>query len=487
VPHRRIFELLGIFGCLLGQTLMARPALANGAFPAVSQLVSDPADADHLVLRSTFGLLVTRDRGANWDWLCEGGLGYKDVQPPMAVLPGGVILLAVPDGISHGDAAGCDFGLAKGIDAAVLDLARVPAEAEGAVAVSLSGTSAQLWRTHDSGATFVPVGDPVNGFIPATVDVAASDPNVVYVSGLLGTQGMLLRSSDGGGSFEQFSVPDTTTSHRPFIAAIDPNDANTVYVRLDGEPSEIEVTRDGGKTFTAPLTTKVPALGLALSPDGSTIVASNSYDGTFRADASTLEFQKVACGGPSCLNFGAAGLFGCGDQRVDGFIVGRSDDLGATFQRVVDLTCIRGPVTCGADTSVGRSCPDTWLTIEEQIGATACAPPDVTPYTGCFAGAGGEGDASSGETGGSGGTGARGGTTGTTTGGGPTALGGTGPTTVAAGTGPRASPPNHRAGGGGGCHIELRRSDATAAWLLGGALGWLGWLRRRERARARGR
>ena len=52
-------------------------AHANGAFPSVSQLVSDPADGDHLVLRTTFGLLVTRDRGGTWDWLCEAGAGYR--------------------------------------------------------------------------------------------------------------------------------------------------------------------------------------------------------------------------------------------------------------------------------------------------------------------------------------------------------------------------------------------------------------------------
>src|SRR3954462_14354729 len=122
VTEQRLSDLLAALGTGLGVLLLATAAAANGAFPAVSQLVSDPADPDHLVLRSAFGLLVTRDRGQSWDWLCEAGLGYKDVQPAMAVLPGGVILLAVPTGISRSDANGCDFTLAAGPDAAVLDL-----------------------------------------------------------------------------------------------------------------------------------------------------------------------------------------------------------------------------------------------------------------------------------------------------------------------------------------------------------------------------
>ncbi len=465
MTERRSSDLLVALGAALGVLLLPTVAAANGAFPAVSQLVSDPADPDHLVLRSTFGLLVTRDRGQSWDWLCEAALGYKDVQPPMAVLPGGVILLAVPNGISRSDASGCDFTLATGPDAAVLDLARVPAEADGAVAVSLSGTTAQLWRTHDAGVTFTAVGEAISGFIPATVDVAPSNANVIYLSGLLGTQGSLLRSSDGGVSYATFPIPNTTTAHRPYIAAVAPNDPDVVYVRLDGEPSELEVTRDGGQTFTAPLTTEVPALGLALSPDGETIIASNSFDGTFRADTSTLAFEKVACQGPSCLSFTESGLFGCGDQRVDGFVVGQSQDLGRSFQRVVDLTCIRGAAACGSDTSVGQLCPDAWPPIQAQIGATECSPPEVRPYTGCFDGIAGE--AGSDATGGA------------TASGGTTSSSG-----QTAGAGQAGSGGQH-AGGRGGCAVARGRTSGASSWLFGAALGWSRLRRRRARARSR--
>jgi len=466
VSYPRAIQVLGI-GWAMAAGLCSAPriASANGAFPTVSQLVPDPSDADHLVLRSTFGLLVTRDRGASWDWLCEDGMGYRDVQPPMAVLPGGVILLATPDGIMRSDAAGCDFQHASGVDAMVLDLARVPSDPNGAVAVSLSGTDAQLWRTDDGGMTFAPLGDPISGFIPSTVDVAATDADVIYVSGLAGTQGSLVRTRDGAKTFDTLPVPNTSTSRRPFIAAVDPNDAGTVYVRLDGEPSWLEVTHDGGDTFSSPLMTKVPALGLALSPDGKTVIASNSYDGTFRADATSLEFEKVACGGPSCLSFSASGLFGCGDQGVDGFIVGSSDDLGASFQRVVDLTCIRGPAACGADTSIGSACPGAWPATRDQIGASECAPPDIEPYTGCFAGSGGSTAGSSGSAAaGSGGTG-------------PGAGSGAG------GSASASTPPAPKSGGGG-CSVRTgTEAPSAGAWAL--AAGLFAFARRRRASNAR--
>jgi photosystem II stability/assembly factor-like uncharacterized protein len=468
-PRQAIGRATASLGALALLLLAAPPARANGAFPSVSQLVADPADADHLVLRATFGLLVTRDRGATWDWLCEAGMGYRDLEPPMAVLPGGVILLGVPGGVSRSDEAGCSFVPAEGIDATVYDLARVPAHSEQAVAISAMGTDAQLWRTMDAGKSFAPVGDVIAGFIPATVDVAATDPDVIYASGLSGTMGALLRSEDGGLTFERFPVPSTTTARRPFIAAVDPRDADTVYVRLDAQGSSpLEVTHDGGKTFDAPLVTTVSASGFAISPDGKTVIASNGYDGTFRAPTDTMVFEKVACSGPTCLSFSEAGLFGCGDQIADGFVVGRSDDLGATFERVVDLTCLRGPAACGEETSIGSLCPAAWPDVQKQLNAAECSPPDVQPYTGCF------GSAGSNEGGG---------------GGAPPSTGGAGAGGSAGGTAAsagRPSRPGAPSPGGGGCSCHaVSGSHRGSLPSLALVVGLIASRRRRGSARRR--
>ena len=179
-----------------------------------------------------------------------------------------------------------------------------------------------------------------------------------------------------------------------------------MYVRTTGIPGRLLVTRDGGGSFEEVLSLTVPVQGFALSPDGKTVLATNAYDGSYRADTESLSFEKLACRGPSCLLWNDAGLFGCGDDQSDGFIVGRSRDDGATFERVVDLSCVRGPLACDASTIVGSECPTYWPTIRTQLGADECAPTTVTPYTGCFSegGAGGDsaGNATSGGTSGGG-------------------------------------------------------------------------------------
>src|SRR3954462_11155284 len=43
-------------------------ALANGRYPAASQLVVDPNDPKHLVVSATFGFLDSRDDGKTFNW-----------------------------------------------------------------------------------------------------------------------------------------------------------------------------------------------------------------------------------------------------------------------------------------------------------------------------------------------------------------------------------------------------------------------------------
>ncbi|HWP06217.1 MAG TPA: MYXO-CTERM sorting domain-containing protein [Polyangiaceae bacterium] len=432
----------------------------------MSQLLADPDAPDHLYLRSTFGLLVTRDQGATWDFLCEEGMGYRDVEPPMAILPGGTILLALPEGVSRSDPSGCDFSRADGIGETVVDLARVPSEPKSAVAVSLSGAVSTLWASTDEGRSFAAVGKPIDGLIATTVDVATTDADRIYLSGLDGTQGVLLRSGDRGETFKSFPVPNTTTGRRPYIAAVDATDENTVYVRLVGVQGELQVTRDGGKSFETLLDTTLAVKGFAVSPDGSTVLASNDFDGTFRASTSDYAFERISCGGHACLSWSDAGLFGCGDDMVDGYIVGRSEDDGTSFTRLLAMPCVRGPLECDPSTSIGAACPAAWTTVSAQLGVSECesraSRAQPAPYTGCFA-EGGSGDTTGGPSGGSGGSGG-------------TNSAGRSSFAPEAGPGLPTKP---------GCDCRAgNASPARAAGWLAFSTAWLARRRRRARSRA---
>ena len=56
--------------------LASGTASANGRYPNADMLIVDPGEPSHLVLRATFGTLVSRDGGQRWSWICEESIGY---------------------------------------------------------------------------------------------------------------------------------------------------------------------------------------------------------------------------------------------------------------------------------------------------------------------------------------------------------------------------------------------------------------------------
>src|SRR5688572_32858704 len=160
---------------LLLSLLSTVPARANGRFPETNQLVVEPGKPDHAVGRSTLGWLVTRDRGASWDFVCEDAFGPQNTDPPLALLPGGVLVLGLERGVSKSDALGCNFELAGGVDGPVLDVTASIAEPGTAFVLTADHGSSDVWISTDSAASFEQVG-LIADFSAVTLDVAASNP-----------------------------------------------------------------------------------------------------------------------------------------------------------------------------------------------------------------------------------------------------------------------------------------------------------------------
>src|SRR5581483_6730985 len=72
-------------------------ARANGRFPTADYLVVGPGSASDLIaLRTTFGIVVSRDHGHTWRWICEdayGGAGMAD--PSAAIGMDGTLILGL--------------------------------------------------------------------------------------------------------------------------------------------------------------------------------------------------------------------------------------------------------------------------------------------------------------------------------------------------------------------------------------------------------
>jgi hypothetical protein len=353
--------------------LSGASARAQVAPPAVSQLVVDPQDARHLALRSNFGLMLSRDGGATWDWRGKAGMGYKGrAEPAVAILNGGKVVLGVSTGVITGDGAGCDFRPASGIDADVVDVVTMPGTRGGALAVSVSyaSSTSQVWQSLDEARTFRALGATVPHFTALSLGTVATAPQRVYMTGLLWTrsvEGAFGVSEDGGRTFSITALAGSDSGSQPFIAAIHPKHPDTIYVRFTGVPGRLRTSDDAGRSFHEVLSVPGPLQGFAISPEGDRLFASSLEAGTYKADATSLRFERVACEGVPCLAAVGTALLGCGEHGRHGFVVGRSVDEGQTFGLLLD-TLHLVPALCGASTSVGAVSARDWPRVAASLG-----------------------------------------------------------------------------------------------------------------------
>jgi MYXO-CTERM domain-containing protein len=359
--------------------LATASASANGRFPTANQLAFSPSDPQLVVLRATFGLVLSHDGGHTWAWLCEDALGVAptaETDPPIALTAKNSLIagvyLGLPNDIGGLDVSpdtGCNWGFVGGplADHLVVDLA-VRSDTPDAVVVLTSdfepdagadggtGNTTVVSESTDDGATWSAVGKPIDpsAFV-TTIEVAATDPQRIYVSGVRGTgastTGWIFVSTDHGTTWTAEPTPfDATTESYVYVAAVDPTNADTVYVRtFSTGGSRLFVTTDAGHTFsiaTLPLTGQM--LGFALSPDGSQVYAGSKEDGLFEAPRGSLSFQKKSTLPVLCLATQGSELWACSTQAA-GFTAGMSTDDGVSFTPKLDLLGIGGSLACGAD------------------------------------------------------------------------------------------------------------------------------------------
>jgi MYXO-CTERM domain-containing protein len=392
-------------GVALAALLLAAPAaLANGRFPAAGQVAVDPSDPSHLVVRATYGILSTHDKGAHWSWICENAVGYGGFEDPMmAITQDGSLLAGTYEGLSTSRDSGCQWDFAKGaLDMRfVIDLAtetKSPANVVLAISNSVGGGAflTQVWQSSDNGQSFTQAGvDLPNDFLAVTLDAAPSDPQRLYVSGRYGApeySGVVQRSKDRGKTWEKLPIPGSNDQNMPYIGGVHPTDPQRVYVRLDGDPNDhLAYSGDGGDTWKDALAFTGNMLGFALSPDGATVAVGGDTGGIWTAPTDTLAFTKVSTVGAKCLTWTSKGLYACGNEFTDGFTLGLSTDAGKSFTPLMHLQKLCGPLECGAETSAGKTCPTLWGATQLSLGGASCGPDGG-------AGGGDTGSSSSGDT-----------------------------------------------------------------------------------------
>jgi hypothetical protein len=412
-----------VAGTLVATVLasVAPDARANGRFPAASQLVVAPTDPTFMALRTTFGIVVSSDAGATWDWICESAVGYgKNVEdPPIAITADKTIVLGLQEGLGVTTNGGCDWRFVGGDVASVpiVDVVVRPDAPHTVLALASAQTGAsdagdplfasQVFRSTDDGATWSKLGLPLDPtYILETLEVAASDPHRLYASGVRGsgatTSATMFVSIDDGATWTPRAVPfDPVSDRAPFVAGVDPTDADRVYVRTSGtNANNLFVSADAGKGFTKILSA-LQLYGFAQSPDGARVFAGGPAFGLASASRADYAFSHASDVAVQCLTRSGTKLFACSNETdppdAFKFFVGESDDDGVTFAPRLRMNGVRGPLACDAD--AGESaCVAQWPGIRKALGVldagadagagatdAGAAPRALTPSCGCGA------------------------------------------------------------------------------------------------------
>jgi hypothetical protein len=372
-----VVRVAGIAAASLVLTAAA-PARANGRFPASNQIAFSPSDADLVLLRTTFGVLLSHDAGVSWSWLCEdvlGTLSSSTEDPLLGVTAASIVATpGLADGLSVSVDHGCDWSPTGGPLAGQLvrDLVVRPDAPDVVLALTSTyglhagpdggaGYAQQVYESDDDGASWSARGVPIDpGALATTIEVAAADPARIYVSAVRagGEVASLFVSTDAGASWTERPVPiDPANESAIYIGGVDPVDPDLVYIRTLGSSSRLLVTADAGQTFASALTLQGQMTGFALSPDGSTVYAGDVEEGLFvapRDGVSLGAFEHPSTIRVQCLATHGDDLWACSDE-ASGFVAGVSNDDGATFAAKVHLVA-QPMLACAADAEATAQC-----------------------------------------------------------------------------------------------------------------------------------
>lgn len=376
---------------LLAVSALCDTALASGPVERLIQVLNDPSDPKHVVVRyglASEGFLISRDGGTTFKAMCsqaitptepEGKklkrLSGQRVPSTAATLIDhtGKLLVGQLDGLWSDDGTGCTWSKVAALDGKwVYSLARDPSNANELLAVvnETTGTDpaqethASLWRRTADGAwtsqgQLVKSVPMLHAYGSELIGVKAGTGTRLYaaVNVSVGVLGMakenlqVVTSEDGGKTWTDASAISDAQKEGFTLLAADPLEPKRVLAvqYRDGANDTLLLSEDAGKTFKT-YSDVGETRAVTFAPDGRVFVGDAGADGGGIWTATRLGQPLTLINGSTavdCLAYKAA------DSRLQACVgprFGSIDPATGVFDQAVEMRDIESLIDCpGAD------------------------------------------------------------------------------------------------------------------------------------------
>ena len=229
-------------------------AHANGRPPYTNGIYFQPGDDQTIVVRSTFGLLISHDGGCSFRWTCEDSIGYGGTfDPDYAVASDGTIFATTYSGLHVTHDGGCTWTTA--IPSRYISAVALGSNGDVWAVTSDSATPNNVLRSIDGGATFGSGGFAATSLLMNSIAIAPSDSMTAYTTGYqIGSGAHLYATTNAGSAWTESPLAGVTYGTTPVvaIAAIDPVNPMIVFASSIGASAPGDAlyrSADGGTTF----------------------------------------------------------------------------------------------------------------------------------------------------------------------------------------------------------------------------------------------
>lgn len=360
-------------------------ARAHGGLPVAQQLLWRGNDL--LVPTPYWGIFVGRD-GGPWHWICDEAINSYQ-QHTYAAGQDGTLYVTDRSGMQVSRDGGCSWDAVTGplstqyIVSLVADpqSPRIWALASG----DMGGT--YLWSSDDTGRTWTSRRElPMTW--PAGLYVSADGKSVIVglMTDASPRQAQLVTSTDGGATFVTQTVQylvagQPLTQIAPIF--VDPQSPGDLYVAARADTVSVLLRLRAAAAPTEYLRLAVSIFDMARDPQSGALIVATAAGLYAQNSGGTFDAQS-ALSSSRCLSSHGGSLYACGWNFMPDFAAVARLSAGATQKSTVfQYQQAQGPISCPADTPVGKICPMAWNIYADQLGITPQKDPTPTPSGGC--------------------------------------------------------------------------------------------------------